>query len=74
LIVEKYFFIKDTRAYTLTLEKDLLNDWVIRRTWGARKRPYSQKRTEIFESLDNARIRLEALENYRIEKRGYEKL
>jgi len=42
------FFEKGTRAYTLTMEQDLLGDWVVRRTWGPQKNPYSKKRIEVF--------------------------
>ena len=73
MVLDRYFFIKDTRAYTLTLEKDLLDDWVIRRTWGPRQSPYSQKRIEVFEDKEKAKLRLDALVRHRIKVRGYSK-
>ena len=66
------YFVNGTRAYTLTLEKDLLGDWVVRRTWGPTKNPYSQKRVEVFENEKDALTRFEALVHYRIHTRGYQ--
>jgi len=65
------FFKKGTRAYTLTLEKDLLGDLLIRRTWGPLNAPYSQKRVEVFENEKDALTRFDALVHYRIHTRGY---
>lgn len=65
------FFKKGTRAYTLTLEQDLLGDWVIRRSWGPLTSPFARTKVEVFLNPDQAERRFKALAHQRVSVRGY---
>ena len=71
---EKHF-IRQSRSYRrfyeLHLEKDLLNDWVIVRVYGAVDSRQGKSEIEAFSDYSSAIHRFNELAQYRVAKRKY---
>ena len=65
------FFEKGTRTYALILEKDLFENWTIKRCNGSSITRLNYTRKECFNNYIDALNRLEQLAYYRVKNRHY---
>lgn len=67
-------FERDTRYYTLLLEQDLWENWLVTRINGRRGTLLGQIRKEVYAGYKEASARFEALCSFRQKRRKYNKV
>lgn len=71
---QQAIFVKNTRYYSIQLEQDLLEDWVISRNFGRRGAIKGRTIREICENLILAHDRFAKLCKYRVKNRNYRQI
>lgn len=71
LTLTREYQLKDERYYKITLQKDLLGDWLVCRNWGGLKTRIHGEKKQGFSCLGKALIFTKKVNKTR-EQRGYE--
>jgi hypothetical protein len=73
-MIKAALFTKNTRRYSIRIERDLFGDWVILRNFGRKNVKKGRTIVEICENQTSAEARFADLCQYRVNKRHYEQI